>query len=116
VKIHALSEEWLAIAETLRGYGDQRGAALLERCASDLNGALTDSEQTDTLSLIESVRCSDYSACQLRRMVAQGVLENVGTARAMRFRRGDLPRKPAGKRLAARKAQAVKAVQELRRI
>ena len=89
-----LSAQWRACAETLRAFGAATQAEAVERCAMELEQALT-ANHDELLSLQQAARISGYSADHLGRLIRQGSLRNVGRPRAPRLRRGDLPRKAA---------------------
>ena len=88
-----LSEKWRGHAETLRAFGATSQAEAVEQCAADLERALA-ADNDELLTRGQAARISGYSADHLGRLVRQGSLPNMGRARAPRFRRGDLPRKP----------------------
>jgi len=71
-------------------------------------------QDSEAVTLAEAARLSDYSRSQLRRLIATGELQNIGQDGAVMLRRGDLPRKPAGKRMDP--AKAIKAVAGLRNV
>lgn len=68
-------------------------AAVLLRCAEQLEGATREQEST-LVSLSEGARLSGYSARQLSRLVHRGRIPNYGSERRPRVAMGDLPRKP----------------------
>jgi hypothetical protein len=90
-----LSEKWRGHAETLRAFGATNQAEAVEQCAADLERALA-ADDGELLTREQAARISGYSADHLGRLVRQGTLRNSGRARAPRFRRADLPRKPTG--------------------
>jgi hypothetical protein len=88
-----LTIRWLNDAQTLRRYGDESHAILLERCVEDLE---IDRRQSDleALTLTQASRECGYTADHLRRLKRDGKLTDVGKPNAPRVRRGDLPQKP----------------------
>lgn len=83
---------WRTDAGMLERYGDDRGANLLKRAATDLECALR-AEEDELLDLDAAAQESGYSKDRLRHMVAEGTVPNAGRRHAPRVRRGDLPRK-----------------------
>ena len=53
------------------------------------------------MTLVEAVSVSGYSDKHLRRLVAQGEIEDVGVEGRLAFRRGDLPRKVKSRRVSS---------------
>lgn len=68
-------------------------AAVLLRCADQLEGAVRAQEGT-LVTLAEGGRVSGYSPRQLSRMVHRGRLPNYGSETRPKVAVGDLPRKP----------------------
>ncbi len=95
--IGALASGWREVAATLRTYGAESAATALERCADELE-AHAASVADATLSLDEAATASGYSVAHLRRLVAQGVLSDVGTNGVTALRQQDLPYKPRRQR------------------
>lgn len=90
-----------AFAEKLRGEaaGYERrstvlvdGAKMLRSIADELE-VFEYERSLEALTLPEASRESGYSPSHLSRMVAEGKLQNVGTGRISKVRRGELPRK-----------------------
>ncbi len=88
----SLLSQWRADAERLRTWGCGDQAAILERCADELE-AYTATEADATLSLDEAAAASGYSVAHLRRLIARGVLDDVGTNGVVALRQQDLPYK-----------------------
>ena len=100
--VEGLPVVWRKRAKTLRRYGGETPAMVLDRCAADLETTLQELDQT-TLSLVEAARESGYSADHLGRLVRDGKIPNAGRPGAPRIARRHLPRKaaaPAEPRLA----------------
>ena len=92
-----LASRWREVAATLRTYGAESAATALERCADELDSHAA-SVADATLSLDEAATASGYSVTHLRRLVAQGVLSDVGTNGVTALRQQDLPYKPGRQR------------------
>ena len=92
-----LTDEWRADAETLRAWGCGDQAAILESCADALD-AHESTVADATLSLERAAAASGYSVAHLRRLVAQGVLDDVGTNGVVALRQQDLPLKAGRQR------------------
>ena len=100
--VEGLPVAWRRQAKTLRRYGGETPAVVLDRCADDLEATLRERDET-TLSLVEAARESGYSADHLGRLVRDGKIPNAGRPGAPRIARSHLPRKaPAEPRLAPR--------------
>ena len=98
--VEGLPVTWRRQAKTLRRYGGETPAVVLDRCADDLEATLRERDET-TLSLTEAARESGYSADHLGRLVRDGRIPNAGRPGAPRIARSHLPRKaPAEPRLA----------------
>ncbi len=103
--MEGLPVTWRRQAKTLRRYGGETPAVVLDRCADDLEATLRERDET-TLSLVEAARESGYSREHLGRLVRDGKIPNAGRPGAPRIARRYLPRKrqdpdaPAGPRLA----------------
>ncbi len=93
----SLAAQWRGDAERLRTWGCDGQATILERCADELD-AHAASVADVTLSLDEAAAASGYSVAHLRRLVAQGVLSDVGTNGVTALRQQDLPYKPRRQR------------------
>ena len=84
--------EWRRDALTLRRYGQDAIAAVLEKLAAELEAdALSDDQR---VSLEEAVHLSGYSKRHLLRLVRDRKLDNRGTRKKPDFLLSDLPRKP----------------------
>ncbi len=84
--------EWRRDAITLRRYGQDALAAVLEKLAAELESdALPDDQR---VSLDEAVHLSGYSKRHLLRLVREDKLANLGTRKKPDFLLSDLPRKP----------------------
>ena len=92
-----LAEAWRGDAVRLRTWGCDGQARILERCADELD-AHADAVADATLSLEEAAAECGYSVAHLRRLVAQGVLPDVGTNGVTALHQRDLPYKPGRKR------------------
>jgi len=89
----SLSNDWLATADTLARYGDERGAAVLRQVSSELCTAL-EGLATQTVSLRRAAAISDYHEDTLGRMVRDGTLTNYGKPNRPLVRVSELPRRP----------------------
>lgn len=83
---------WLAEADVLERYGDQRVAEVLRLHAAEVREAVRASE-SELLTLTEAAAESGYSEDWLRHLVANGKVPNAGRKGAPRIRRVDLPLK-----------------------
>jgi hypothetical protein len=92
----SITSRWRADAAVLRRYGCRRAAAVLERCADELDEELG---RDVLVGLAEAEAITGYTRGHLRRLVREKTLANHGTDRAPQFRPGDLPRKPGYRRL-----------------
>ena len=92
-----LAAEWRVEAKTLRSWGCGDQAMILEHCADQLD-AYAVTEADATLSLDEAAAASGYSVAHLRRLVARGVLDDVGSDGVTALRQQDLPLKPGRQR------------------
>ncbi len=90
-----LRKRWTADASTLRQWGAEDEAQVVERCARELAEAL-DTHDDEALTLAEAAAESGYSVSHLRRLIAQNKLRDTAQVGPPRVRRGDLPRKPGG--------------------
>lgn len=90
--VTSLVERWRGDASTLRKRGAKVSAAAIDSCIADLESAARE-WQLEALTLAEASQESGYTYDSIRRMVAQGELENIGAGRTPRVRRADLPRK-----------------------
>lgn len=91
-----LAETWRSEADTLRRRGCDSQARLLESLAGDLEAALAAGD-AEPVTLAEASRLSGYSQAQLRRLIGEEKLHNVGQGRRVAIARGELPRKPGHK-------------------
>lgn len=91
--LNDLAKRWRSDAQTLRDYGDLRGATVVEALAVELEDAIREVDQ-EVVTMTEASEVSGYSKRRLRELVNAGDLDNVGRKGAPRFRRGDLPAKP----------------------
>ena len=101
--VEGLPVTWRRQAKTLRRYGGETPAMVLDRCAADLEATLQELDET-TLSLTDAARESGYSADHLGRLVRDGKIPNAGRPGAPRIALSHLPRKTgaATPRLAAK--------------
>ena len=90
--VAALTAKWRADVATLRTYGANSSADVVERLAAELEAAVRE-QQLEALSLEAAERESGYSYSALQKMVASGKLQNVAEKGRPRVRRCDLPRK-----------------------
>lgn len=93
-RLTKLAGTWRQHADTLRQYGDDRGGAVLEALADQLEQAIRE-HQNEVLTLAEAAQESGYSKRRLRELMAEGKLENQGEKGRPRILRRDLPVKPA---------------------
>lgn len=91
--VDRLPEEFRTRAAALEAYAPAAATAFREAAAS-VERALTDAAG-DALTLAEAAEASGYSTDHLSRLIARGMLRNVGRKHAPRVLRGELPRKPA---------------------
>ncbi len=92
-----LADRWSAEAMSLERWGDDRGATILRRCATELEAA-TRSHDDEELTITAASAASGYSQDHLRALVATGEIPNAGRKGSPRIRRKDLPRKPSANR------------------
>jgi hypothetical protein len=81
---------WRRSATEMREWGDDRGAAVLDRAVVQLDEAIR-SVQSEAMRLAEASRESGYTADHLARLIRTGKLPNAGRRHAPRVRRADLP-------------------------
>jgi hypothetical protein len=86
-------DTWRHDAAVLRGYGDDRTAALLERLAAELEIDLQDGA-AEVVDLTRAVELTGYTRGHLRRLLTAGKLRNIGTLEEPAFLASELPRKP----------------------
>jgi hypothetical protein len=91
--IDSLLDHWHATAEGLRDWGATAEARVLDKCADELADALEVGDEEE-VSLAQGAVESGYSISHLRRLIAQGKLQDVADTGPPRVRRRDLPRKP----------------------
>ena len=92
-----LADRWSAEATSLERWGDDRGAAILRRCATELNAA-SRAHDDEELTITVASAVSGYSCDHLRALVASGEIPNAGRKGSPRIRRKDVPRKPSANR------------------
>ncbi len=92
-----LADRWSVEATYLERWGDERGATILRRCATELNAAAR-SHDDEELTITVASAASGYSCDHLRALVATGEIPNAGRKGSPRIRRKDLPRKPSANR------------------
>ena len=90
--IRNLSKSWRELAQIFRNHADKPLALAYEKCASELEEALSE-EGDRLLTLREAAEMSGYSADHLGRAVREGKIPNAGRHRAPRIRLRDLPKK-----------------------
>ena len=90
--VEGLPADWRGKAKSLRRYGSETAALVLDLCAEDLETTIRERDQT-TLSLVEAARESGYSRDHLGRLVRDGKIPNAGRPNAPRIARRHLPRK-----------------------
>ena len=90
--VEGLPADWRGKAKSLRRYGSETAALVLDLCAEDLETTIRERDQT-TLSLVEAARESGYSREHLGRLVRDGKIPNAGRPNAPRIARRHLPRK-----------------------
>ena len=89
-----LANLWREHAALLRKYGAEPQAAVLERCAAEIEAEVRDNEQR-RVSLDEAVEITGFTRGHLRRLLKTEPpkLRNVGTDEEPAFVFGELPRK-----------------------
>ena len=88
-----LVERWSARRDEWTRLGIQlSGAAVADEILTDL-AELVRQGRAESVLLADAAQLSGYSRDHLRKLVAAGKLEIVGTAGRIRLRRGDLPEK-----------------------
>ena len=88
-----LVARWIEQATSMERWGDDRGAAILSQCATQLDLAAREYEGEE-LTITAASAASGYSADHLRALVASGEISNAGRKGSPRIRRCDLPMKP----------------------
>jgi hypothetical protein len=86
------ASQWRRDAEVLRRYGQDSVAAVIEKLAAEIESETV--AEAREVGLDEAVRLSGYCDAHLRRLVRNGKLRNLGTARKPKFLTTELPRKP----------------------
>ncbi len=87
-----LADRWAIEAASLERWGDDRGAAILRQCATELNAAAR-AHDDEEFTITAASAASGYSCDHLRALVASGEVPNAGRKGSPRIRRRDLPRK-----------------------
>jgi hypothetical protein len=77
-------------AETVRKWGAESTAVVLENCIRELVSFI-ELAKLEAVTLEDAARESGYSYSWIQKKVASGELENVGDKGRPRIRRGDLP-------------------------
>lgn len=91
-----LPPEWRGLASLQRALAAEGQARTFERCADELDAALT-SVADEELTIAEAAAESGYSEEQLRRLVREEKLEaqpRAGPRGHIRIRRRNLPKRP----------------------
>ena len=100
-QVATLVEAWRTAATTLRKFGAEEQATVLDRCADELEARLEE-QGARPLTLQEAAALSGYSRDHLGRLVREGKIPNAGRLGAPRIARKHLPIKAgevAGPRL-----------------
>jgi len=105
MKPFELLEQWKEQAALLDDVAGAAQAATFRRCARELAAAL-EADQNEALTLDQAERESGFNKDSLSRMMKRGAFPNVGEEYKPRIRRGDLPKKPARRKPAARELTA----------
>ncbi|MCH8992243.1 MAG: hypothetical protein IIA44_10905 [Acidobacteria bacterium] len=92
-----LAGRWRSDATRLRAWGCDDQATILERCAGELEEHSAGWGST-ALSLEAAAGETGYSAAHLRRLIARGVLADVGQNGETAVLRRELPYKPGRQR------------------
>ncbi len=88
-----LAARWRADAAVLRRYGADDRAELVERLAAEMEAEMQ-AGGSETIGLEAAAELSGYSAAHVRRLLREGRLRNLGSARSPAFLADELPRKP----------------------
>lgn len=88
-----LAQLWRHHAATLRKYGAEQQAAVLEQCAAEVE-ADRQRRELARLSIDDAVDLTGYSRSHLRRLWRTGQVRQLGTRENPEFHAADLPRKP----------------------
>ena len=92
-RIQSLAERWRLDAERYEADRLPTVAAVLMRCADQLESATREADSA-LVTLSEGARLSGYSQRQLSRLVRRGRIPNYGKETRPKVAVGDLPRKP----------------------
>ena len=118
-EIEDFVKQWTSLAATLRAEFDERGAAITEKRARELQEWIA-AKRDDTISVNEASAVSGFSTDHLRRQLGSGDLKNAGERGRPRIRRGEV--RPKGfQRLARSNTKSydpvadVRALEEIRR-
>jgi hypothetical protein len=118
-EIDEFLKRWRSLAGLLRDELDERGAAIIERRACELENWVA-TKGNESVSVADASDATGYSPDHLRRQLSSGELQNAGERGKLRVRRADL-RPKGGQRLARAKAETydpiadVRALREIRR-
>jgi hypothetical protein len=91
-----LARRWREEASLLRRRAASIQADVLESCAAEL-AAWAQERELQPLTLEQAAAESGYTYSAIEKMVRRGAIGNVGKKGAPRIRRGDLPRRAAGR-------------------
>lgn len=91
--LRSLAQRWRLDAVRYEEDRLSTTAAVLLRCADQLEGAVREREGT-LVTLADGARLSGYSPRQLSRLVRRGRIPNYGSETRPKVAVGDLPRKP----------------------
>jgi hypothetical protein len=97
MKVADLPNKWRADAASLRRYAASVHADIVEHLAAELQAVIRE-ETAEELTLKSAASESGLTYSAIQKMVANGVLENLGSKGDPRVRRGDLPKKVAAHR------------------
>src|SRR5689334_9564722 len=87
-EIDEFVKEWTSLAAALRSEFDERGAAITEKRARELQEWIA-AKRDETISVNEASAVSGFSTDHLRRQLGSGDLKNAGDRGKSRIRRGD---------------------------
>lgn len=90
MKINGLIETWLTTAPLFRKHGQEGIAVAYEKCAEDLQEALS-AHQHEVLTIKQAAEEAGYSEGHLRRLVRDGKIPNAGRFNSPKISRKDLP-------------------------
>ena len=91
--LESLVAEWRDNAVTLKRFGAERSARLLQTCADELD-VRVEAWLDEPLAVSQAAEESHYSESHLRALLKDEVIPNAGRVGKPRIRRRDLPRKP----------------------